>query len=280
VTGDGRDDLAINVEGENVTGVTGAEGCVYLLKGSAGGVSTAGITVACVSSVNTGGHFNSVAIGRFHGGSNADLIVYADQIRGGPNQSGVLAVFRGTSTGLSSPANLTFLSQDSASVSDAAEVGDKFGAALAIGDIDADGADDLAVGVPGEDTGGGSGQGAVQVFLGGSSGLTSALDLFFTENHPLINATGQFTEGFGSAVRLLDITNDGRPELVVTAPFEDFSYNTGTTFVLGLARTSTSVALTSNTTLTRSTLGGTSAYGTAFPVANGIIPPTDLPNVP
>lgn len=278
VTGDGRDDLVINVEGENISGTTGAEGCIYVLKGSASGITSTGNTAVCVGSINVGGHLNTVAVGRFHGGSNADVVVYADQVKNGATGSGALAVLRGGSGGISST-NVTLISQNSPSVSDGAEAGDKFGAALGVGDVDRDGADDLAVGVPGEDTGGGIGQGAVHVFLGGASGLTSAVDYFFTENQALIAATGQVDEQFGSAVRFLDVSNDGTPELLVTAPHEDWAYENGTMFVLGLTRTSSSVTLTSSTTLTRASLGNVSAYGPGQPIAGGVVPPVALPNV-
>ncbi|MCX5064483.1 VCBS repeat-containing protein [Micromonospora lupini] len=278
LTGDGRDDLVINVEGEDVSGTTGAQGCVYALKGSAGGVTVSGSTSVCVDKTKTGGSYSSVAIGRFHGGSNADVVVYADQYKGGPSRSGALVVLRG-GTDLISSARSLVISQSSPGVGGSAEAGDQFGAALAVGDLDNDGADDLAVGVPGEDSGAGSGQGMVHVFLGGASGLQSGLDSTFQEGHPMINANPQPSEAFGSAVRILDVTNDGTPELLVTAPFEDFSYNTGAMFVLGLQRTSDTVALTGCTALTRATLGGVSAYGTGLPIANGVIPPTDLPNV-
>lgn len=278
VTGDGRDDLAVVTEGEDISGTTGAEGCVILLTGSATGVIAPGKPSVCVPQVNISGHINTVAIGRFHGGSNADVVAYADQVKGGPTNSGALVVMRGSATGISS-SNLTVITQDTPGISDNAEVGDRFGAAMAVGDVNGDGSDDLAVGAPGEDTGGGSGQGAVHVLIGGSSGLTSGLDMFVTENHPLINATGQFNEGFGTAVRLLDVTNDGRPELLVTAPFEDFSFSTGTMFALGLQKTAEGVTLANSTTITKSTLADVSAYGTGSPIAGGVIPPNDLPNV-
>lgn len=278
VTGDGRDDLAVDIEGEDVSGTTGAEGCVILLVGSASGVTAPGKPSVCVPQVNIGGHINAVAIGRFHGGSNADVVAYADHVRNGLVSSGALVVMRGSSTGISA-SNVTVITQNTAGVSGGSEAGDRFGAALAVGDVNGDGADDLAVGSPGEDTGGGSGQGAVQVLIGGPSGLTSGLDLFIDENTAPINANGQSGEGFGTAVRLLDVTNDGRPELLVTAPFEDFSFATGAMFVLGLRNTASGVALDSATELTRASLGNVSAYGAGTPIAGGTVPPSDLPNV-
>ena len=276
---DARDDLVILTEGEDITGTTGAEGSVYVLKGTASGVTATGSTVAGVDTIKTGGNFRSVAVGRFRSGGTADVVVYADQVRGAPSRSGALVVLTGGTAGING-SNSTTISQSPPNAQDVAEADDRFGAALAVGDVDGDGTEDLAVGVPGEDTGGGTDEGAVHVFLGGSSGLSSAVDLFFTENHPLIAANGQLSETFGSAVRFLDVTNDGRAELVVTAPHEDSAYETGAMFVLGLARTSGSLALTSATKLTRTSLGGISPYGFGWPVAGGAVPPNTLPNTP
>jgi hypothetical protein len=51
-----------------------------------------------------------------------------------------------------------------------------FGTALAIGDFNGDGIDDLAIGVPGEDVDGISNAGAVNVLYGSAGGLRSADD--------------------------------------------------------------------------------------------------------
>ena len=53
---------------------------------------------------------------------------------------------------------------------EAAESGDRFGAALAVGDFDDDGFADLAVGAPGEDAGSTADAGTVNVLYGSSSG--------------------------------------------------------------------------------------------------------------
>ena len=52
-----------------------------------------------------------------------------------------------------------------------AEEFDRFGASLAAQDFNADGYDDLAIGVPGEDLGSITDSGAVQILYGSSSGL-------------------------------------------------------------------------------------------------------------
>jgi hypothetical protein len=51
-----------------------------------------------------------------------------------------------------------------------------FGTALAIGDFNGDGIDDLAIGVPGEDVDGISNAGAVNVLYGSAGGLRSVDD--------------------------------------------------------------------------------------------------------
>jgi len=60
-----------------------------------------------------------------------------------------VVVLYGSADGLAT-AGAQLWSQDSAGVAGLAEAGDAFGAELAAGDFDADGDDDLAIGVPGE----------------------------------------------------------------------------------------------------------------------------------
>lgn len=75
--------------------------------------------------------------------------------------------------------NFGFLSQQTAGVGGVAETGDRFGAALAAGDFNCDGVDDLAIGVPFESVDGGVETGALHVLLGaavtGLSGTGSQL---------------------------------------------------------------------------------------------------------
>ena len=56
--------------------------------------------------------------------------------------------------------------------SDAPETGDHFGRALDVGDFDADGFDDLAVGAPHEDVNGANDAGLVHVYFGSPEGLS------------------------------------------------------------------------------------------------------------
>jgi hypothetical protein len=83
---------------------------------------------------------------------------------------------------------------------DAAEKGDRFGWALAFGDFDDDGYDDLAIGIKGEDLEGAPGAGAVAVLYGSASGLTSDRDQFFTQDTPELRGVAEEGDSFGYAL--------------------------------------------------------------------------------
>ncbi len=101
------------------------------------------------------------------------------------------------------------------------DAGDNFGAALAtIGDLEADGVIDLAVGVPGDDTGGDN-RGAVWVLFMDSNGQVD-------KAAEIAQGTGGFgnnldnDDRFGSAVSGIgDLNGDGTRDLAVGAPLDD-----------------------------------------------------------
>jgi len=92
-----------------------------------------------------------------------------------------------------------------------------FGAAIAIGDFDGDGYDDLAVGEPHRTAVGHPGAGVVTIWLGGQDGLG-------TTHHQILQYP-QDDAAFGAALAAGDFDGDGDDELVVGLPGYDEAYS-------------------------------------------------------
>lgn len=106
---------------------------------------------------------------------------WSDAIVGDPSATvsgmagaGRVVVLYGDADGLVGEGARDVLWQGEAGVSGAAETGDRFGAALAVADLDCDDFTDVVVGTPGEDNAGHADAGYVQVLWGGATGLAIA----------------------------------------------------------------------------------------------------------
>jgi hypothetical protein len=110
--------------------------------------------------------------------------------------------------------------QDTSGVLETSGPGDRFGAALAFGDFNDDGYDDLAVGIPGED-----GAGAVQVFRGSPTGLLLTGQLLFSQSNLPGDDDGDAEDDdeFGATLAVGDFNEDGIDDLAVAAPGEDLN---------------------------------------------------------
>jgi hypothetical protein len=137
--------------------------------------------------------------------------------RNGPevNNAGAVDVFYGQAAGLSEVGN-DHWTQNSSGVQDPAEGGDRFGSSVAAGDVNGDGFDDLAIGVPLEDIGAApkADAGAVQVLFGSSTGLVAAGNKF-------ISIDPESGDRFGSAVAAADMFGGPEADLAVGGPGED-----------------------------------------------------------
>ena len=97
-----------------------------------------------------------------------------------------------------------------------ADPDERYGAALAVGDFDGDGVDDLAIGAPGEKMGGVA-AGRVHIRFGGSGASIFAGMSSFSQNSvaALTNAVG---DDFGAGLAAGDANGDGVDDLVVGVP--------------------------------------------------------------
>jgi hypothetical protein len=104
------------------------------------------------------------------------------------------------------------------------EAADRFGAALASGDFDGDGYDDLAIGVPGEDFDalGGTVEdvGSVRIVFGSVDRLvTSGIQILFQGLEGPENEAEE-NDRFGWALAAGDVDCDGYDDLVIGTPYE------------------------------------------------------------
>ncbi len=265
--GDGFSDLAIGAPGELVLrdGTCLGRGAVFVIYGSPGGLSTnagAGnpasqlwdISQVCDATIDLcrpgpprlagrtdadcairrGSFGASLAWGDFDGDGIGDLAI------GSPDEAltgdffstianaGAVAVLFGSRNGLSPVDHQLFtLNRNTLP---GAQAGDRFGAALAAGDFNGDGASDLVIGIPTRDISGTETQaaaiitnaGAVLVLFGAHNfGLTLGDRQLLDENllFPRADRAGVASADdlFGSALAVGDFDGDGRDDLAIGA---------------------------------------------------------------
>ena len=232
--GDGYHDLAIGAPFEDI-GTTSDAGSVHILYGSSSGLQATSPadqlwhqnSVGVDDSVEEDHFGASLATGDFNKDGFADLAIGApfENIGTVVNQPGAVNVLYGSASGLqiSSPAD-QFWHQNKPGVEDSVEGGDGFGSAVAAGDFNNDGFDDLAVGVPLEVVNDfGSSQGAVNILYGALSGLqtSSPGDQFWHQDSLNVeDAPEGDSETFGSSLAAGDYNGDGYSDLAIGVPGE------------------------------------------------------------
>lgn len=166
-----------------------------------------------------------LASGNFNGDYYNDLVVgvpYEDV--GTLNDAGVVQILYGSATGFLSGVNQYFGQNTPLSVAGTAEANDLFGSALAVGDFDGDGYDDLAVGAPGEAVGSATNAGYVNVLYGGPGGVTTTSNRGLSQDSAdgltEIIDVAEKDDRFGAALTAGDFDHDGYADLAVGAPGE------------------------------------------------------------
>ena len=232
--GDGHADLAVGVPTEDIGGGVDA-GAVNLVYGSASGLSNNGNQVWYQGTAGVGGTAEesdqfgrAVAAGDFDGDGIDDLAVgvpFEDVESGGAQgQAGAVNVLYGSSEGLTEIDDLVLFEKE-------IETNDNFGEALAAGDFNGDGRDDLAVGAPGEflDT---AGAGIVNVFHGSAEGLSTTAAYTFDQGVQL-DGTPDFADRFGRELAAGNLGAGSQDDLAVGVPLDEFDFdNEGVVHVL------------------------------------------------
>jgi hypothetical protein len=112
------------------------------------------------------------------------------------------------------------LHQDVLDAEGAAEGGDHFGWALAIGDFGVSAQEDLAIGVPGESAAFLK-QGAVHVFYGGSFGPSGTNDQIWDEGTAGVEGDPEAGDEFGRSLAVADFDAFSQADLAIGSPLED-----------------------------------------------------------
>lgn len=169
-----------------------------------------------------GGQFGQdLASGDFNGDGYRDLAVGAPFWDGPVTNGGRVQIHFGGSAGLMPP-----LASFSGSQSQM-----RLGDAVAAGDFDGDGDDELVVGAPGYDSGAIVDSGRLFVFdYSTSTGWSTD---FFDQGAGGMPGTAEADDLFGEVVAVGDFNDDGRDDLAVGAPHEDGLFaNSGGVLVL------------------------------------------------
>ncbi|WP_367038515.1 FG-GAP-like repeat-containing protein [Streptomyces sp. Je 1-332] len=152
-------------------------------------------------------------------------------------KGGGIHVHYGSTASGSFGARAQTLNQDTAGVPGAAEDGDRFGAALAVADVNRDGHDDLIAGAPGEAIGSRAGAGAAWLVRGGAQGLVdakgAARSLSWNQDTSGVPGVAEAGDTFGAAVAAGDRNADGVPDVTVGSPGENSSLGAAWLFPQG-----------------------------------------------
>jgi len=212
--GNGDDDLAVGVVNEDQVGL------VQVFFSTASGLDPAADLLLSQNTVAGTGELNdqfgfALAAADFDGDGKDDLAIGSPgEALGVANEitnTGIVVIVYGSTSVSFDLARTQAWGQGGILGVDTAEIGDRFSAALAAGDFDADGFADLAIGQPEEDVTG-TNDGALTVQMGGANGFSQARARFL--------AAG--TNGLPGPIQShSDFDADGFADLVIGAPYHD-----------------------------------------------------------
>jgi FG-GAP repeat len=264
--GDGISDAAISEDYP----VTARAGVVHVIYGTRQGLSADASGTALDDQILTNaadtesGFGNALATGDINGDGCGDLIVgdpYAAS--GSTDDVGAIFVYLGSTTGLHFAEEIIATELPNGD----AIACDEFGWAIATGDFNHDGLADIAVGAPGEDSGG-----AVFVLPGSrtQSPIYGAHE--FQQGDGTVPGGNEKGDEMGSALATGDVNGDSITDLAIGDPGEDAE--AGAVFVLRGSGTASLLTPTGRQTWTQDSagiLGGAEsgdAFGSALAMGN------------
>jgi hypothetical protein len=247
--GDGRDDLAVGVE--DLVGNVVQAGSVNVIYGSAGGLTSTGDqlwnqAVAGISGdpSEEASFGRALAAGDFNGDSFDDLAIGVPFTEvGGDEDAGAVNVLYGSAAKIQI-ANQQLITRDSLGGDSVAD--ETFGDALAAGDFDGDGRDDLAIGASEATVGGVVATGYVQIVYGTMAGLSAVGTQFMHQNTSGVLDSNEEDDGFGTALVSGDYNNDGREDLAIGVSGQVVGGFSGAGQVAILLGSATGITTTSN----------------------------------
>jgi len=215
--GDGCSDLAVGVPGEKATvGTHTSYGQAEIFYGAPGGLQLTGSRGYVPATYNLDGSAGD-AFGAALASADAEGDGYSDLSVGAPGQDagrGRMWYFSG------GPSTLTFggtLTQ--ANTGGVSEPGERFAAALAMRDLNADGRADFVMGAPGDNTAAPR-AGDVSIFYAfGASPVES-----WNQDTTGVPGFGEKDDHFGASLTVADFDSDGRPDLAAGVPGEDVKH--------------------------------------------------------
>ena len=125
------------------------------------------------------------------------------------------------------PVGTQFWSQSSPGIGITAQADAHFGSALAAGDFDCDGFDDLAIGMPDVDMGAAFGAGRVLILYSGPFGPASDGRQVWDQNSSVIEDDAELNDHFGATLAAGDFNGDDCDDLAVGVPDEDIGAANG-----------------------------------------------------
>ena len=269
--GDGADDLVTGIPYGDEPAATPIDSCGAVVvrygiagRGLAGGlVSTllAQFEAPSVEPAEAYDYFGfALAVCDFNGDSFDDLAVgILGEDDNGQMDAGGVEVYYGGSGGLVATGG-SFYSQNTPLVPGVSLAGDVFGSALACGDFNHDGRDDLAIGIPGKDFPGANDAGIVDVIPGSASGLDPSAAIPLHQATALMVDDPEASDNFGYALATGDFNGDLADDLAIGVPGEDG--NAGAIQVVFGGASGLTAA--GNLFRTETDIGGLSEGGDAF----------------